>query len=399
MPPAHPRDHSRRWYSLSLALWAVTIVSLGPVVLASADRPAYASAAGGRWDAHPISVSETGRLRILVLWDAEADLVVTVRDPSGQRVTVARSNAYVLLVSTPADQIGLWTITIRAATGATDYELRVVVPGDGRERTERRWILTGSSMSKLWEAHPRLGAFFFDTPSSTALGNEDGDQIQVIEGFSTTAALKYESFERFDADVRLGRIVDGIRTILYDPENWDRTPPNERQDPAPYMSMFASLARTHGYLSTTTPSRDLMQVSGARCGVMNGESLSDAYLRCDIPGAASVLAEVFQVQSQVLEHEPAKYRSFVAQAVEQARAANPTVVPLAGLATSPWSYVASPQTMFRAWVSVHDLVAGHYVTVNTPELKVAARFFRMVWTYEVAGSPLALGHVSAVNSS
>jgi hypothetical protein len=74
---------------------------------------------------------------------------------------------------------------------------------------------------------------------------------------------------------------------------------------------------------------------------------------------------VAQVQSQADEFDPARFSAFVNAAAVQARAANPGVVFLAGLSTSPPTGVASPEALGAAAESVRDIVAGFYLTVCT----------------------------------
>lgn len=239
-------------------------------------------------------------------------------------------------------------------------------------------MVTGWNMHLIQQQDAELAQYFFDAPSAYATGNEQGTQNQVLTGYGTTATLKYESYETFASDVAKGAVDPSIRAVAYDPEKWSRTPLVEQHDPATYMRLFAELAYAHGYSAIMTPARDLMAVSGAVCGQRSGETLSDAFLRCDIAGAAARYADVYQIQSQVLEADPSAFRAFVQAAADQAVLANPRILVMGGLSTTAVTG-ATAQMLFNAWSSVRGVVAGHYMTIDSASVNtLAVPFFRMV---------------------
>ena len=239
-------------------------------------------------------------------------------------------------------------------------------------------IVTGSKMSQIRDDDPDLAAYHFDRRRAYAIGNEFDRQNQVPSGYRATPTLKYESYRRFRADVRNGRIERAIEVVIYDPENWEETPDREKRDPKRYLGLFARLARAHGYYTITSPARDLVSVSDALCHQQSGESMGDAFLRCRIPAAAARHANAYKVQAQVYEDDPAAYRSFISRARRQARRANPRVVILSNLATSPADYVATAEMLWSAHEAVQDLIAGHQLNVNTSDLPIAEDFLRMM---------------------
>jgi hypothetical protein len=217
-------------------------------------------------------------------------------------------------------------------------------------------------MQKIVAAAPDVARAAFDSPFSFANG-KPSKQNQVPAGYATTPTVKYESYAEFAGDLSAGLIGPEIRAVLYDPEKWDRTPKSEQLDPVTYLRLFAELAHSNGYLVIEAPARDLMAVDGAICRSASGENLDEATLRCNLIGNAARYADVAQIQSQVDEFEPARFSAFVTAAAVQARAANPGVVFLAGLSTSPPTGVASPEVLVGAAESVRDVVAGFYLTV------------------------------------
>jgi hypothetical protein len=239
-------------------------------------------------------------------------------------------------------------------------------------------IVTGSKMNQIRDDDPDLAAYHFDRPRAYAIGNEFARQNQVPSGYRATPTLKYESYRRFRADVRSRRIKRAIKVVIYDPENWEETPYWEKRNPKRYLRLFARLARSRGYYAITSPARDLVSVPHALCRQRSGESLGDAFLRCRIPAAAARYANAFKVQAQVYEDDPDAYRSFVSRSRRQARRANPRVVILSNLATSPADYVATAEMLWSAHEAVDGLVAGHQLNINTSELPIAEDFLRMM---------------------
>jgi hypothetical protein len=244
------------------------------------------------------------------------------------------------------------------------------------QTTTQKWILTGWNMTQIRTLDPVVADFHFNTPLALAMGNEDGTQYQVPSGYASTPTLKYESYAKLQQQI--ATLDPRITTLLYDPENWSQTPTAEKKNPGKYMRLFCELAHANGYVCVTTPSRDLMQVTKAVCAKRSGETLSEAYLRCNIPEAAALYADAYQIQSQVHENDPATYRWFVEAALNKARAVNPAIGVLAGLSTSPFDYVATPEMLFAAWSSTRDIVDGDFFTVNSAEVGMATEFLRMV---------------------
>jgi hypothetical protein len=222
--------------------------------------------------------------------------------------------------------------------------------------------LSGSNINQLAVGHPKL-AGFFDHRRVYALGNPAGDQVQAHGVPRATPTLIYQSYARFSADVAAGRIDSRVRAVAYDPEAWSLTPAVEQRSPGAYMRLFATLAHEHGYRVLEAPGRDLMAVNSAACHKQVGETLTHAYLRCRIPEFAAQDADVFEVQSQVLEFSLGKFHHLLARAAAQARQIHPGVVVLAGLSTKPPSGVASSGAMIAAAREAAQTVDGLWVNV------------------------------------
>jgi hypothetical protein len=187
----------------------------------------------------------------------------------------------------------------------------------------------------------------------------------------------WASLAGFERDVRAGALPSDLRVAMYDPERWKHTPVEEQRHPVPAIERFVARCRELGLVSMVTPYPRLVTVRGAAFRAREGESEEDAYVRSGIVRAAAT-AHVCETQAQRLQDDPDAYRAFVAATAEQARTANPDVVLLSGLSTSP-GFAATPDMLFEAFESVRDLVDGHYVSLSKgrhPEVMTA--FLRRV---------------------
>jgi len=248
--------------------------------------------------------------------------------------------------------------------------------------TRLTWILTGANANIIHRADSALASYLFNTPKAFLTGAAWGEQVQGPKGYRSSATLKYTSLADFERDWQNGHISADIHAVIYDPEKWPQTPPEEQQDPVAAMKQFASIAHEAGYRIIMTPARDLMMVPGAKCGKKKGDDLDTAFIRCNIAGAASKApVDVFQLQSQVSETDPDAYRDFIAKTKAQAVAANPKITFLAGFSTSPEKHAVSADQLWKAFLASHDLVAGYYFTICNScsgEMATAQTFLRKV---------------------
>jgi len=173
----------------------------------------------------------------------------------------------------------------------------------------------------------------------------------------------YTSFTAFANDLGDGRFPRSARAALYDTEDWGQTPAVEQRDPKSYMAKFSKLARTHKLVPILAPARDLTLVSGGSCVKRDGETLSQAYLRCGL-ASADGQASVIVIQSQVDEFDESTYQHFVAAAARQARGGNAAISVVAELATAPLGRSASVGQLIDAARSVGHLVDGFILSAR-----------------------------------
>jgi hypothetical protein len=253
------------------------------------------------------------------------------------------------------------------------------------------WALVGTPLSSLEASTAPERPVPFDEiwigtrTTAETLARFGGTTSHVFLGGSTSFAIggwggavptaSWASVAAFSADLQADKIPQDVRVVMYDPEAWEATPIDEQLDPAAAMRTFGMLARKHGYLVVITPHPNLATVAGAECVSRAGETLEQAFLRCEIQADAARYADVVEIQAQYLETDRAKYEAFVRALAVQARQANPGVLVISGLSTN---FTTHPSVLFDAWRSVIGIVDGHYLNVphgRRPEVAVA--FLRM----------------------
>lgn len=232
-----------------------------------------------------------------------------------------------------------------------------------------RWVVVTGTIRAIAEIDPDLASRVFGTTDTIALGGWPG----------ATNGRAWASLSAFAADVEAGAISEDVRVVMYDPERWERTPPDERLDPIGSIGAFGSLARSRGYAVIVTPHANLVEVPGSRHAPRAGESREDAYLRSGIVEAAAENADVVETQAQRMQSDPKAYRALVAETARAARAANPDVRVLSGLSTHP-GYPATAEMLTEASRSVRDLVDGHYLSLAKLRLVDVAAAFLARWT-------------------
>ena len=228
------------------------------------------------------------------------------------------------------------------------------------------WVITRTNAELLASIDPDLTAAYFDGPQTIAL---DGfDDAVTADGWASLAA--------FEADIEAGLIADEVTLVMYDPEAWEHTPLTEQLDPATAMAAFSELARSQDYQVLMTPHPGLVTVPGAACAKLPEESVPAAFVRCRIPAAAALNADIVDLQLQALQQDPERYRKWTTAAAEQARQANPQVQVLAHLTTR---LAPDPTVLFSAWRSVQPVVDGCYIGVpQGARPRMAIGFLRMI---------------------
>jgi hypothetical protein len=228
------------------------------------------------------------------------------------------------------------------------------------------WLAARGSVAAIASIDADVANAAFGTPRSIVLGGWPG----------ATTGQAWASSSAFAESVREGTIAPDVRAVMYDPERWDATPPDEQRDPIGSILAFCRVSRASGYVTIVTPHPGLVEVPGVPHQMAPGEDRDEAYLRSGIMRASAVGADVCEIQAQRHQRDPARYREIVRRAADQAREAKPDVIVLSGLSTHP-GYPATAQMLRAAWEGVRDVVDGHYLSLaRLRRVEAAVDFLR-----------------------
>lgn len=223
-------------------------------------------------------------------------------------------------------------------------------------------------MDMIAAVDPEVAEATFVSDHAIALGGRPG----AVTGRS------WASVASFEADLTSRSIDPEVRVAMYDPERWRHTPVEEQRDPFGAMERFGRLAQDRGYVRMITPHPGLVSVPDGPVVPAFGDTEEVAYERSGLTEAAARAADIVETQAQRLQGDPVAYRRFVEATAARARAVNPSVLVLSGLATSP-GFAATPRMLLEAWESVADVVDGHYISLSKARYpEVMAAFLRSV---------------------
>jgi hypothetical protein len=168
----------------------------------------------------------------------------------------------------------------------------------------------------------------------------------------------FTSYREFHWAVTNGKIQPEIRAVIYDNEAWSLTPRYEQNDLARFAQRFAQLAHQHGYFVIVTPAVDL-----ATAAQSPGEKRFSAFLRLQIPANAAKYADAIDIQAQGSEVPAWVFADYVRSAAAQARAANPSVLVLAGISTNPSGRHVTAAQVAGAIQATRAIVDGYWFNV------------------------------------
>ena len=169
-------------------------------------------------------------------------------------MAIAGLVAVVLLIGTGG---GTWPA---ARAGGDDRGAQDVAPA--------AWlpvISAGSSPATIWPHCAPTTPGWRGVSSTTPTPSWSAPapvQNQVPKGYSSIPILSYASLRSFVSDVHSGAVDPRIAAVLYDPEDWSRTPAKEQREPVAAMREFTSFAGDWGYGALLAPGRDLALDAG-----------------------------------------------------------------------------------------------------------------------------------------
>ena len=178
-----------------------------------------------------------------------------------------------------------------------------------------------------------------------------------VQYFFSSAALQ--------AAVGHHQVIPGVKVVADDLENFAITPASERKNPIPALRGFGDDAHAHGYRSILMPGRDLMRVPGAVCSQRPGTTISQSYLRCDLPTAAAY-ASIYVIQAAAVETNLSALRQLVQDGAAEAHRANPHALVFATLSVSPNGLFVPSSAVVAAAQEIRQYVQGFFINDLRP---------------------------------
>ncbi len=269
-------------------------------------------------------------------------------------------------------------ILTAAAAGAAlvaGATLSLLSGGAAFAATKPAWAMTAGNIKNLSQLDPATTAHFFNTAS--AHGNGSSLVASPVQsGYATTPVLSYSSYAQFSSDVKSGAIRFPYKWVMYDPEEWGKTPVGEQRDPVKYLKLFGQLAHAHGLKAMEAPALDLAYVSGSLYPRQSLESAEHWWTRVNMSAAAATNGDIYVLQDESNVPDLSQYDSLYTAAAAQARAANPGIAVYAEVSTSNGTsaqmtaaarsvspdgyYVAAPNNMSRVHTFFKNMKAAGY---------------------------------------
>jgi Tfp pilus assembly protein PilV len=171
--------------------------------------------------------------------------------------------------------------------------------------------------------------------------------------------VSFTNYESMRKKLESGRLDPRIRAVLYDAENWEFTPDEEKREPARYHALAAKLAHKFHLQLIATPAANLVKAMEPQVQ----DAKYEEYLRLKIAEAAARDADVYEIQAQGAQPAPDRFADFVQRAAAQARAAHPGVVVLAGLSTNPSGQKVSADQLLEGVQRTSGSVDGYWLNI------------------------------------
>lgn len=304
-------------------------------------------------------------------------------------------------------RIGVAAIAVVAATlstsSAADVAHAETVTGAGK----LHWIVeeagTQDALTTVGRLDPQLARMSFGDERTDVLSMTRPPRSSVPAGWSSVPAYHYTSYgpctaglkgcASLSTDVADGTLrASGIPAVMYDDENWNRTPAAEKSGACAAMRDFTDLAHQQGLRSVMAPDQNLAS-PGVITTYQGGESENwQTYLRLGLGGCAAasgtdayhIMSQPFQThwcggQGGACEGSEADFTDFVTQAALQATAVEPDVTMTAGLSTNP-RYNVTPQALYQDSIDVDGVVDGFWLNVagNPSNPGTAVQYLEML---------------------
>lgn len=211
-----------------------------------------------------------------------------------------------------------------------------------------RWIINQNAVTQLGTVgiSPALLATFDNA------GNYSNDRADLPR---STFCKTYPSF----AALQSASLPSGLQTVLYDLEKWAMSPLAEQKDPVAAARACWAWCQSKGLQMLFTPAIDLIYVVAPP----GSADKYQAFLNTGLYTAMAPWCDVIEIQAQQLQGDD-RFAGFVAAALAQIRAGNPTVPVFVGLSSMPLGNAVEAWQIVRDYNRTKGSVQGYWI--NTP---------------------------------
>jgi hypothetical protein len=222
-----------------------------------------------------------------------------------------------------------------------------------------RWLVSSNAAEAL-AADAEVSKLLDGTEPFVIMNPHKGRAGQ--PGWKAVPLVSFKSLAEIKNALEQRSLPPETKGILYDLENWQFTPEEEKRNPAASEKLAAELVHAHGLIFVATPAADLVAVLAPE----QRSRRYDAYLRLGLAADAARYADVIDIQAQSAELDTELYANFVRQAAAQARQANPKVTVLAGVSTNPAGQHVTAEIILRAIAATRTVVDGYWLNIPQP---------------------------------
>lgn len=215
------------------------------------------------------------------------------------------------------------------------------------------WMFAGSGLTKL--ALAAGGAALLSGP----LDNPDTWVVGHTPYMPPAATRLF-----YTANARSVKVAHQ-KGIVVDLERWPYTPRGQQAHPVMAYRQASAWAMQHGHWLMAAPAMDL--VRSVRPGYR--DKIYPEFVRLHLAQKIATYVQVYEIQAQGAERNPALYRRFVSEIAAQVRAGNPKARILAGLSTNPDGKSVSVSVLYRDVQETRGIVSGYWL--NIPQAGVA----------------------------
>ncbi|MGC8465135.1 MAG: hypothetical protein ACP5O0_04295 [Acidimicrobiales bacterium] len=216
------------------------------------------------------------------------------------------------------------------------------------------WIIAASGLERIETAGGgAIAKEVLDNSGTTVLVGSQPPAF--LQGWNARTAIDVKSLPQLSQ--RLSSPLNGVSSVLYDPEDWQFTPVSEQTNLAASVQQAATLAHQHNLSLIVAPALDLTK------RLAPGTIATSSYLNLNLPAAAATASDALEIQAQEIENDTTRYAAFVDAAVALAKAANPNVKVYAGLSTNPSGKYVTAAELFADIQATRSQVAGYWINV------------------------------------